>query len=319
MRCPRSGTLAAAALALAACGNYSTDDIAFVEAMPTREALRVAVPAQPAPPPTCPLGLGTAAQWTQARQSGDGMNAGLDWILGVVDLVRSTDPSERHRDSRVWGPFPDGGHPGFRIRVVVLRSIGPGNVPTYSFSFQWSGPGVDWTSLIDGQFIGASGRTGEGNVTLHFDTIRALGLEAKPDDPAVAVTIGYDRRGDPRLVSLALPQGATGFGLLDFNYQYWSWTSGDAHLGYAFQDGRGDRLETQAGWLPAGDGRASVTFRPAADPTRFYQYTVCWDATGCIVAVADFFNVAGYCGTASSCVVPVNWDAVCPQVLQPPP
>lgn len=308
----RSRSLAAAlgSLALAACGNYSTDDIAFIEAMPTRETLRVAVPAQPPPPASCPAGLGQATEWTDARNAGVGMNAGLDWILGVVDVVRSTDPSERHRDWRVWGPFPDGKHPGFRIRVVVSRSTGADGIPVYQFAFQVLGPGApDWTPLIEGQFVGASGRTGQGSVTLHFGVIRNLGLNDKPDDPTVDVTIGYDRRGDPRLVSLAIPAGTAGFGLIDFDYAYRTWASGDSRTDFALADGRGNRIEAQAGFVASG-GRAEVIIFPANPPPTSYQYTVCWDASGCVTAVADIFNVSQRCATAP-CVT-AGWQTICP-------
>ncbi len=316
----RSPSLAALALALAACGNYSTDDIAFIEALPPPEALSVALPT---PRAQAALGagqtavtcgpLGAATEWTQALATGTKMNAGLGWILGAVDLARSREPSERHRDWRVWGPFPDGSHPGFEIRLLMTRSEGADGIPVYAFSFDARRSGIDWTALIDGRFVGASGRTGHGNVTLHFATIRALGLSDQPDDPAVDVPIDYDRTGDPRTLALSIPLGAAGFGLVDFDYGFQSWASGDAHIDFAIQDLRGNRVVTQAGFLPSGAGRGEVTLYPANPPPASYQYTVCWDETGCVTAVADFFNVSGRCGAASSCVTP-NWDAICPQV-----
>jgi hypothetical protein len=313
----RSRSLAAAlaAAALAACGNYSTDDVAFVEALPTREALRVAVPAPPAPA-TCGA-LGEASQWTQARTTGAAMNAGLDWILGAVDMVRSLEPTERHRDQRVWGPFPDPKHPGFQGRVTVSRSEGADGIPVYAFAFETQRPLLEstWHVLIGGQFVGGSGRTGQGSVTLYFTTIRALGLNEKPDDPTVDVSIAYDRRADPRTLSLSIPPGAAGFGLVDFDYGFTSWTSGDSHLDFAIQDGLGNRVVTQAGFLPSGAGRGDVTLYPANPPPASYQFTVCWDESGCVTAVADFFNVSGHCASAP-CVTP-GWEAICPQVKQP--
>ncbi len=87
--------LSAAAAALAACGNYSTDDIAFIEALPTRESLQVAVPAASGQP-LCG-GLGDAKTSTEARQSGAHLNAILDWILGVADLLNQRDQARRSR------------------------------------------------------------------------------------------------------------------------------------------------------------------------------------------------------------------------------
>lgn len=309
-RAPTRLLAAGAAAALCACGNFSTDDVAFVEALPTRDGLQVVLPSAGAQPLCGPLG--EATQWTQARQTGVGMNAGLDWILGVVDLVRSLPPTERHRDQRVWGPFPDGKHPGFQDRFVVDRSSDADGLPIFAFAFEARDTRVTppdaWHALISGRFVGASGRTGRGDVTLHFAEIRRLGLNDKPDDPAVDITIGYDRRGDPRQVSLEVPPGSVGFGLVNFDYGFFSWASGHARLDFAVQDAPGNRFQTVARFSPGGAGRGDVTLVPANPPPASIQFSVCWDGGGCLTAVDDLFNVARHCASAPC---RVNWPAGC--------
>src|SRR4030088_1485788 len=95
-----------------ACGNLSNEDIAFAEGLPQREALRVRVPGQTAQA----LGLyGQADVFLSAQRIGGQVNAGLDSILAMVDVVRGATPTTRSVDQRPWGPFPDRDHPGVSI------------------------------------------------------------------------------------------------------------------------------------------------------------------------------------------------------------
>jgi hypothetical protein len=107
--------LAAATALTGGCGNYSTEDIRFLSALPRKEDLRVAVPAQSAPPPgalvsraatslSCPTLPGDATVWQWARPTSDGLNAGVDFVVGLIDTVRRYPPTARHEDSRRWGP-----------------------------------------------------------------------------------------------------------------------------------------------------------------------------------------------------------------------
>src|SRR3954469_15948977 len=100
-------------VALAGCGgNYSNDDIAFLNALPHREDLT----AKP------PDSTGTTQSGLQTRQDGlavgepskayadtkgasDQVNGILEGFLGVVDTVRKFPPTARTENSRTWGPF----------------------------------------------------------------------------------------------------------------------------------------------------------------------------------------------------------------------
>lgn len=309
-------SLAAAAL-LFGCGNFSTDDLEFLEAMPTRDLLQVELPGAAAQAATagaqaavtCGPPLGEAATWTGARAIGMGVNAGLDWILRVVDHVRAVEPTRRERDRRTWGPFPDRSHPGVESRIVVWREFDTAGTPTYHFAFEGrrpalgAVPGGDWLSLIDGAFVGAYARTGRGEVTLRFGSIRTLGANDDPGDPANDVLIRYDRRGDPRWVSLTVP-GNGGFGLIDFPYTWSVWSDGEGRFDYAAHDPSGNRIVTSARYTAAGAGRGDIVIYPASGIPPRYGIGTCWDEGGCYTAVDDPFNVARICAApATTCVV----------------
>ena len=309
-------SLAAAAL-LAGCGNYSTEDLEFLEATPTRQVLQLSLPGPAVPAAGAQAAvacgpLGEASGWTQARAIGVTVNAGLDWILRVVDHLRAADPSHRARDERGWGPFPDSRHPGVESRIRLTRTFA-GDLPTYHFFFE-SRRGGDWQALITGDFVGAWAARGHGTVTLHFGAIRALGVNDSAADPDGDVPIAYDRRGDPRTLGLTIP-GAGGFGLLDFPYTWSSWSDGEGSFDYAVRDAAGNRVVWHARFSAAGAGRGDVTIFPANPPPASYTLRTCWDPAGCYVGVNDPFNVANICGAAASCVTPLpDWSVGCPAV-----
>ncbi|MBI5067426.1 MAG: hypothetical protein HZB56_04240 [Deltaproteobacteria bacterium] len=315
----RWATSIAAAALLAGCGNYSTEDLEFAEALPTRETLQVRLPG--------PVSQGAAAQaavacgslgeatgWLQARAIGVGVNAGLDWILRVVDYLRTVEPTRRERNARTWGPFPDEKHPGFQSRIRLTRTF-QGEEPTYHFFFESLPPGGGrWRALITGDFVGAYAARGRGNVTLHFTVIRELGLNDSASDPTADVPIDYDRTGEPRTVSLTIPAGAGGFGLIDFPYTWSSYADGRGQFDFARQDAAGNRFVWQARFTADGAGRGDITIYPASNPSASYPLSACWDAGACYTAASDLFNVAQLCGPAATCVV--NWPAGCPTAFQ---
>ena len=97
----RSAILAAGVL-LAGCGNYSTEDLRFLAALPTRADLRIAPPAQAAgvqvagvEAAAAACANGSADVWLSARPTSAGLNAGVDFVLALVDVVRRVPPTAR--------------------------------------------------------------------------------------------------------------------------------------------------------------------------------------------------------------------------------
>lgn len=318
-----NSALAAAALGLAACGNYSNEDVRFYEAVPTREMLRVTVPAPAAQAgalTACSPGYGSADVWLWAKPTGDGINNAVDFILGLVDLVRKYPPTTRAPGSRTWGPFDDR-HPGREDRVTITRrddGCVPGGPVCYEFvlASRVKGQG-EFQAILDARFQGASAGQGDGTLAIHFDTIWALGMNdppdpAKPGDagtPHGEMGIAYSRSGDPRYTQLSLQQ--QGFGLPQFDYAWQGWADGHGRFAYRLVDARGNVLTIDARYDDQGRGRADVAVRTPLGLTA--GFSECWDRAACVQWVNDPFNFTGICGAApvncvlgavASCAVP---------------
>jgi len=282
-----------AALALAGCGTWSNEDIAFVEALPTTQALRLALPAQ-AGQPLC-AGLGESQVWLGAKRTGDGLNAGVDLMIALVDTVKGFPPTDRRDDARVWGPFDDAKHPGKEIRVTMTRQHGAGDLPTYVYAFEVRPRGGAFQTVIDGSFTGASARAGKGSFALRFPILRALQMNDSPTDPTGDVTVLYDRTGDPRTTTLQLSQD--GFGVIAFDYAYAGYQAGQGSFSFAFTDAQQRRLLVDTAFGAAGEGRAVVTV--VGQNGGRVSYEQCWDEASCITFVRDPFGISGLCQGAS--------------------
>jgi hypothetical protein len=307
-----------AALALAGCGNYSTEDLRFLAALPTRGDLRVRVPvaataSQSLSQATAACPFGTATVWLQGKPASDGFNAGVDQVLALVDSVRRATPTHRSADRREWGPFDDEKHPGIEIIVVMQRwwPDDPGAPPQHQYGFAARPKGTSWwTPVLTGTFVGASASAGSGSVTLDFDAVHALGMN-DAGTPHGTMPIQYDRSTDPSTIDLLLLQG--GFGLVGFAYGYAGYADGNGRFDYAFLGATGDLLKVTAGFDPAGAGRAEVSYRTALGLTGGFKQ--CWDAGACLVYVDDPGNYSGACG-APPCMVGALSD--CPSVRAAP-
>lgn len=312
MRSPTSRLAAAlAALALAACGNYSTEDLRFLAALPTRDDLVVAVPAPAAAPAGAAVvaacGTGTAEAWLRAKPTSDDLNATVALLLGMVDAVRGLEPSVREDDARAWGPFPADRHPGREVRVGLLRTHpdGPGAPPRFVYGFDARVAGdTTWTTVLAGAFRGASASRGTGTLLLDFDALWSLGM-ADADAPRGRMFVQYDRAASPVVISIALDQD--GAGLEAFGYRFQGYPDRSGAFDYAFRDGGGNLFFVSAGFDGAGRGRSTVAFQGAGGAGASYQQ--CWDADACLLWVNDPLNLS--CGTAP-CSQGV--EAACPVV-----
>src|SRR5438874_3314188 len=143
--------LAVSALALlCACGNLSNEDVAFLEAIPQQGALKVAVPAGDGAQTACLIGA--ADVWNSAKSTGDGINAGVDGILALVDAIRGLSPSQRDPDCRTWGPWNDDKHPGVQYEVQICRELDASGVPwRWDYTFQGRRPPAAFLPILEGE------------------------------------------------------------------------------------------------------------------------------------------------------------------------
>ncbi len=310
MRSVTNALAAAAALAGSACGNYSTEDVRFAEAMPTQGQVRISVPVQSAQALCGPLG--ESAIWSWAKPTGDGINAGVDWILSVVDTARQSTPTTRTQDGRVWGPFPDEKHPGGEILIRVDRTYPNGGVE-YDFALEGRAGGEGtFVPIFSGTFTGPSARHGSGSITVDFDAVWALQMN-DVDSPHGQVQILYDRTGDPRRTTFNLEQ-SPGFGLAQFGYAWTGFASGNGTFDYAFQDqvsAQGSALVFKVGARFDGEGRGRADVEVDDGSAVLGSFQECWDAQACLVWVHDPANLTNLCtdlqcpdlGTEGGCAV----------------
>jgi hypothetical protein len=304
----RALLLAAVAAASSGCGNYSTEDLRFLSALPYRQDLRVVVPAEDEPSPAglasasaltapslaCPL-IGEADVWKWAKPTSDGLNRGVDWIIGLIDAVREYPPTARRDDYRRWGPFDAEDHPGREIQIVIERTwpAGEDGPPTYGYRFEARVKGDPaFTPLLYGNFTGASASDGSGSVTLDFEAFWTVGMN-DAGTPHGSMAIDYDRTSDPVTTQLDLastPDG--GFGVVSFGYGYAGYADKTGAFDYAFRNSDGALLAVETSYDAAGAGRLEVLYTPAGWVAPAGSYRQCWNAAGCLVYVDDPLNLS---------------------------
>jgi hypothetical protein len=307
------------ALSLAGCGTWSNEDLRFYEALPTSPELHLAVPAAPAAVArvggtaaamvVCDPALGAATIWERAKPTSDQINQSIDWVLGLVDVVRRYPPTTRLPDGRIWGPFDDDRHPGNQIRIVIMRTFPGGpDRPQYDYAFEARrrASANPFQPILEGSFVGPSASQGHGGVRLHFDTVWTLGM-ADPDAPRGEMEIQYDRSVEPRTIQLVLARA--GFKLVQFTYSFQGFLDGRGRFDFAILDANGARIEFSAGFTAAGAGVGLASFTTAAGATGSFRQ--CWRETGCLSRIVD---PTGYsCPGGTPCDIGV--DAVdCPVV-----
>ena len=312
----RAGALLAVALAAAGCGTWSNDDIAFVEALPTSQALRFSMPSTASQALTTGTGsacgtAGASEVWAQSKPVSDALNAAVEQLLGLVDLVKSAPPSSREPDSRVWGPWADGKHAGMEVRVTMTRSRDASGVPTYGYVFEERPRGGAYLPVLEGSFRGDSARAGSGAFAVHFANMRTLGVDDHPaTDPAGDLTVEYDRTGDPRTLAMDVPPGPQSGGLVDFSYAYAGYQSGAGRFDFVFVNASAQRYEVATRFDATGAGLATVTVVLGA--TSRFTFQECWDSAGCITDVKDATTLFTANGISGLCPGGICPSGACP-------
>jgi hypothetical protein len=291
---------AAFALSVAGCGNYGNtaiDDAPFYNALPRAEYLKVDVP-KDAAQPLCALGESKIA--TDTRNLGIGLAVGVYAILGVIDAVRSFPPTTRTTDTRLWGPFPDGQHPGITVQVRMVR-LAPDR---FTFAVeQKRDPAGAFLTTLSADLNGAVAQRGSG--TLHYDYANAAALGiGKVDDPTQGrLDIDYDFSSDPRTIALRTV-GTLKSSSVDISSFA---ASGQTWLSLAFLDGT-DQITASSKFIKSGAGSAKYSIKRGIAANVISE---CWDALYCrsyIKDAAGWINppcTTNFCelGLPSSCVI----------------
>jgi hypothetical protein len=270
----------AAASSLAACGNYSNEDLLFMSAVPTSTQLAVVLPA---PPPNV-----TQAELAQDTHGGIGIvNMLLDDVLGLIDGVRSYEPTSRSTDERIWGPIADSKNPGWQWRLTIDRQA---NGTTFDYQLDVASLATPdmWVEFLTGTFDAAGGaKQGNGAFTAHFAAVVNAGFPVGGDAVmynTLSLTYqNYDTPGSPVSAVLSVVRTAPDAnGIMSAMFSYEILTDGSGEI--SFQEvGNivgGTTQETvtiHSQWLAGGTGMATLTITAGADLGA--TQTECWDST----------------------------------------
>ena len=264
---------------IASCGNYSNEDLLYMSAVPSSSQLAVVLPAAAT--------TVMQAELAQVTHNGIGtVNTLLDDLLGLVDTIRSYEPTSRTSDSRTWGPVDDSNHPGWRWALVVTRE------DTTSFKYeldvQNTAAGSPVVPFLTGTFDLAGGvKQGSGGVTAHFAAIASAGFPADPGtaqyDTLSLTYQNFDTPGSPVSAMLTLNRTVPDKnGLMTGSFSYEILTDGSGQLTFLaagnIVGGTGTEMVTiHAQWLASGAGMGTQTIDAGADIGL--TQTECWDAT----------------------------------------
>ena len=259
--------LLAATLLFAACGNYSNEDLEFMNAVPAREDLSANMPRSMILP---------ANEAELSRETHDvvrAFNGALDF-LNAADTIRTYQPTSRVPNGRVWGPVPMADHPGWQWRFRMTRD--PANLEKFSYWFEVEqiGAGEEgWISFIDGWFIptGGGARRGMGYFHMQADDLSAAMFPIAPDGDGNVfkeLKVTYSTADFPVSVAMTLvlyPKGDR-TNMVTIDYHYEQQENGQAAMEFSGTDASsGASLSITSRWLASGAGRAEAVGQNGAD------------------------------------------------------
>ena len=262
---------------IASCGNYSNEDLEFMNAVPARQDFVASI-------------KGAVMLANEAELAKDThnvilvFNKALDF-LKIADAIRSFPPTSRIPDGRVWGPVPDDNHAGWQWRFTMHRA--PDVADKFTYTFEENEIGTDtWSTLLSGSFTSTGGeRRGTGDFSLKTDPARLAGFTFAPGDDGSLVQeldINYSTAEYPIFVDMKLsvypdytnPDPAT---ISTINYHYEALADGQGGMHFDGTDSTGKMLAIDSRWQATGRGRADATANPDPVTGAVPTWTECWN------------------------------------------
>lgn len=303
-------SMLALVLAVSACGNYSNDDIAFLDALPSKAQLDSNLASAPASAKTSGSGVSaseapgmwsalavgqTAELATDTRGASEAFNAGIFLVLDLLQQVTALPPSERKPNERVWGPYPAAGHAGWVDELVMTRD---GADFTYQGRVRRSGTEA-WTTVLTGAFHATGGiRKGEGDVHLDVPALISSGFDPTASADVSSVDLSYQTAVSPITVDLVLAQVGSNVPLAAYSYE--GADDGSGGMRFSVQIGS-STLDVRSEWLSSGAGRADAEY--LAGSYVGATYTQCWDVSDGILYSSQSWAPPPV-GDASNCPIP---------------
>lgn len=290
----------------AGCGNWSNDDLEFINAMPDKAVLKSKLPEMAKS--TGPLtgegtrrdGLGeTSKLYTDTRNASNSFNTLLTFVLGALDTVRTLPPTTRNKTTRIWGPWADTkDNPGFDVRVV-MNKVDAGN---FTYAVQYRATGGEFFSVVEGAFKPSAKLTkGQGAMRIFAAVINEK-LKPVPDwETLDTIEIGYITDMYPVMVNMVFTS-KTGQPLTSLNYGYQELENGNGRMGYSLKgtDANIAQLDVLSAWQPAGAGFGIYTV--AEGNYKGATHVECWDKDFKTVFVTETWPGGKVEGDQKSCV-----------------
>jgi hypothetical protein len=272
---------------LGACGDYSNEDLEFMNAVPQSSDLHADIPAV-----TSAIELADEAELAKQTHTVTTTFNGLaDTLVTLIDTVRSYSPTSRTPDSRTWGPFRFDKtklkNLNWQMRVVVERDQTVADRFDYYIDVHKDGNAdTDWPTFVSGFFdSGHTARRGVGHLVLDTAKVRAEGLDVSDLGMLDNLTIDYDTLDDPLTIDMTindLPVAGSADPGSIVVYSYSQTAAGQGEMifdlignliaGPAIED-----LRVTSQWLSAGAGKATVNVL-SGDGAGALQ-TECWNAS----------------------------------------
>jgi hypothetical protein len=277
-------------LAAACGGNFSNDDVEFLNALPVREELRAKLPEAPATaaaPGERTLGalaLGQRSKlYDDTRRGSQEYNTGLDNLLTLVEFIRRQPPTERDPDARRWGPFPAEDQPGFEARFRMAREA---ERFTYFLEFRPRGTGEEaWFAFLSGDFAAAFGvRKGVGHLLLDVAAARARGLRVDNLATLERLEVEYETQALPSRVHMLFVPAAERLDGVRLEYTYRELPGGSGSITFLLLGTQSiggplsapEDLAITSRWTPDAGGRGTVAI--LAGDFAGATTEECWDA-----------------------------------------
>lgn len=270
-------------LALAAgCGNYSNEDLEFMNALPEQGLLEMEIPR------SAILPANEAELSRMTHQTTRDFNGLLATLVGFVDWIRSHPPTSRSRDSRTWGPYAadrnQARNTDWQTRMIISRDLVEPEQFNYEISVHRNGTAETlWYVFIRGSFhTSETARRGTGYIELVTADVRAAGFDVSDLEMLDRLRIDYDTVDDPVWINVTYVGLAEAGGPAPMIvYEYKSTSAGQGQMTF---DLYGDLIaltpaqehwNVTSRWRPTGEGRATLTV-VSGDGAGLVQQE-CWD------------------------------------------
>jgi hypothetical protein len=275
--------LAAAVLA-GACGDYSNEDLEFMNALPQGSDVHAEIP-----PVSSALELTNEAELAQKTHDvTTNFNGLADTFVSLVDAVRSYPPTTRTPTSRTWGPFPADRaqmkNLDWQTRMIVSFDETVADQFDYEIDMHRDGNAdTDWPTFMSGHFeAGHTARRGVGHVELDTAKVRAEGLDASDLGMLDDLVVDYATVADPitidmTITDLADPASTNPAPVVVYHYSGFAGGQGKMVfdlLGNVIPGPATEDMRVTSQWLASGAGEAVLTV-VSGDGVGSTQ-TECW-------------------------------------------